>query len=80
MTSSLAKTITLVVLLVVLRPGTAQKQRQAEFDKQRLEVVEDLSESLANDLLEMSVEVGSWMMLLFIAMNDVDGTVGTHYC
>ena len=57
MTSSLAKTITLVVLLVVLRPGTAQNQRQAEFDKQRLEAIEDLSESLANDLLEMSVAV-----------------------
>ena len=57
MTGSLAKTIGLALLLVILRPGIAQNQGQAEFDKQGLDAVEDLSESLANDLLEMSIAV-----------------------
>lgn len=57
MTGSLAKTIGLAVLVVILRPGIAQNQGQAEFDKQGLDTIEDLSESLANDLLEMSIAV-----------------------
>ena len=57
MTGSLAKTIGLAVLLVILRPGIARNQGQADFDKQGLDAVEDLSESLANDLLEMSIAV-----------------------
>ncbi len=57
MTGSLVKTIGLALLLVILRPGIAQNQGQAQFDKQGLDAVEDLSESLANDLLEMSIAV-----------------------
>ncbi|HEX8472758.1 MAG TPA: VCBS repeat-containing protein [Pyrinomonadaceae bacterium] len=48
----------LLLLLLPLVPFTdAFAQQSAPVDRKRLEVIEDLSESLANDLLELSVAV-----------------------
>ena len=44
-------------MLVAAAHGVGSAQQPSEADRARLEVVEDLSESLANDLLDLSVAV-----------------------
>jgi FG-GAP-like repeat len=55
--SSLRRLVPLAALLLAATPGPAAVPEEPGYDAARLEIVEDLSESLANDLLALSVDL-----------------------